>query len=96
MNQSIYKMKTTCTSYQNDFDWIQFFFLSPVDFVLKDQREKESDVEEKRPPHREEMDVVPKPWHKDYVAGLEAMSQKLHITTPCMLQVLDFWHTKFG
>nr|XP_022323965.1 dynein heavy chain 7, axonemal-like isoform X6 [Crassostrea virginica] len=67
-----------------------------VDFVLKDQREKESDVEEKRPPHREEMDVVPKPWHKDYVAGLEAMSQKLHITTPCMLQVLDFWHTKFG
>ena len=96
MNQSIYKMKTTCTSYQNDFDRIQFSSLSPVDFVLKDQREKESDVEEKRPPHREEMDVVPKPWHKDYVAGLEAMSQKLHITTPCMLQVLDFWHTKFG
>lgn len=72
------------------------YFSSSVDFVLKDQREKEKDVEEKRPPHREEMDVVPKPWHKDYVAGLEAMSQKLHITTPCMLQVLDFWHTKFG
>lgn len=71
-------------------------FSTSVDFVLKDQREKEKDVEEKRPPHREEMDVVPKPWHKDYVAGLEAMSQKLHITTPCMLQVLDFWHTKFG
>lgn len=73
-----------------------WYFSSSVDFVLKDQREKEKDVEEKRPPHREEMDVVPKPWHKDYVAGLEAMSQKLHITTPCMLQVLDFWHTKFG
>lgn len=72
------------------------FFPSAVDFVLKDQREKEKDVEEKRPPHREEMDVVPKPWHKDFVAGLEAMSQTLHITTPCMLQVLDFWHTKFG
>lgn len=73
-----------------------WYHFSSVDFVLKDQREKEKDVEEKRPPHREEMDVVPKPWHKDYVAGLEAMSQKLHITTPCMLQVLDFWHTKFG
>lgn len=73
-----------------------WYFSFSVDFVLKDQREKEKDVEEKRPPHREEMDVVPKPWHKDYVAGLEAMSQKLHITTPCMLQVLDFWHTKFG
>lgn len=84
---------STCTI--NLFIKLWYLF-SSVDFVLKDQREKEKDVEEKRPPHREEMDVVPKPWHKDYVAGLEAMSQKLHITTPCMLQVLDFWHTKFG
>ena len=65
-----------------------------MDFVLKDPREKEDAEKERLPPHREEMEVVPKPWHKDYVAGLEAMSHNLHITTPCMLQVLDFWHVK--
>ncbi|XP_052080869.1 dynein axonemal heavy chain 7-like isoform X1 [Mytilus californianus] len=67
-----------------------------VDFVLKDPREKDDDKKERLPPHREEMDVVPKPWHKSFVSGLDLMSQKLHITTPCMLQVLDFWHVSFG
>ncbi|XP_060067000.1 dynein axonemal heavy chain 7-like [Ylistrum balloti] len=67
-----------------------------VDFVLKDPREKEDDNKEKPPPHREEMDVVPKPWHKSFVQGLELTTQNLHITTPCMLQVLDFWHVSFG
>ena len=75
---------------------ITSYFYNIVDFVLKDPREKDDEKKEKLPPHREEMDVVPKPWHKSYVAGLDLMSQKLHITTPCMLQVLDFWHVSFG
>ncbi len=67
-----------------------------VDFVLRDPREKE---EEKKPavvlPHRAELDVVPKPWHKSYLTALEVAKDMLHVTNPCMLQVLELWHTSF-
>ena len=67
-----------------------------VDFVLKDPREKDTDKKRELPPHREELEVVPKPWNKSYLSGLDLMSQHLHVTNPCMLQVLDLWHVSFG
>ena len=70
--------------------------LLSVDFVLKDPREKDTDKKVKLPPHREELEVVPKPWNKSYLSGLDLMSQHLHVTNPCMLQVLDLWHVSFG
>ncbi|XP_067686354.1 dynein axonemal heavy chain 7-like [Haliotis asinina] len=67
-----------------------------VDFVLKDPREKDEDKKEKLLPHREELAVVPKPWNKSFLGGLEQMTHHLHVTNPCMLQVLDLWHVSFG
>ncbi|KAL3855114.1 hypothetical protein ACJMK2_014343, partial [Sinanodonta woodiana] len=67
-----------------------------VDFVLRDPREKDEDKKVKLLPHREELEVVPKPWHKSYLQSLDLMSQNLHVTNPCMLQVLDLWHVSFG
>ena len=71
------------------------FFTFPVDFVLKDPREKDEDKSDQQPAHREELAVVPKPWHKSYVASLETAKDHLHVTNPCMLQVLQLWHTSF-
>ena len=67
-----------------------------VDFVLKDPREKEDDKKEQVPAHREELAVVPKPWNRSYVACRELAMDELHVTNPCMLQVLNLWHHSFG
>ncbi|XP_013422101.1 dynein heavy chain 7, axonemal isoform X2 [Lingula anatina] len=67
-----------------------------VDFVLKDPREKESDEKEHLPGHREELQVVPKPWYKSYTWARDIAVDHLHVTNPCMMQVLDLWHATFG
>jgi dynein heavy chain len=66
-----------------------------VDFVLRDPREKDEDKKESLPPHREELAVVPKPWNKTYIQNRQLAMENLHVTNPCMLQVLQLWHTAF-
>ncbi|XP_071822297.1 dynein axonemal heavy chain 7-like isoform X1 [Apostichopus japonicus] len=67
-----------------------------VDFVLRDPREKDEKKATEVPPHRAELDVVPKPWHKSYQNALETTRDTLNITNPTMLQVLELWHVSFG
>ena len=75
---------------------ILFLYSITVDFVLKDQRQMEDETGEKLPQHREEMAVVPKPWHKSYLGALDFTAEHLHNTNPCMMQVLDLWHMSFA
>ena len=77
------------------YSYIHIIVHFSVDFVLKDPREKDEDKEEKLPPHREELEVVPKPWMKSYIQARDLSSEILHVTNPCMLQVLDLWHATF-
>ncbi len=65
-----------------------------VDFVLKDPREKEEEAVVLLP-HRQEMAVLPKPWHSSYVAGLDFAAEHLHAINNCMLQLLKLWHASF-
>lgn len=71
-------------------------FSFAVDFVLKDPREREDEIKEPLPPHREELAIVPKPWNKSFVQGLDAMCHDLYAISPCMMQVLNLWHASFG
>lgn len=71
-------------------------FYFPVDFVLKDPREKDEDKKESLPAHREELLVVPKPWNKSFVQAMALARDHLHVTNPCMQQVLQLWHTAFS
>lgn len=71
------------------------FLLLPVDFVLKDPRENDEGKEIILPPHREELAVVPKPWHRSYVVSLEIAQEHLHTINLCMLQVLQLWQMSF-
>uniref|UniRef100_A0A8D2L303 Dynein axonemal heavy chain 7 n=1 Tax=Varanus komodoensis TaxID=61221 RepID=A0A8D2L303_VARKO len=66
-----------------------------VDFVLRDPREKEEGKKQILPPHREEMEIVPKPWQKSYVAARNYINENLHALNPTMLAVLDLWQTSF-
>ncbi|XP_031440303.1 dynein axonemal heavy chain 7 [Clupea harengus] len=66
-----------------------------VDFVLRDPRENEEDKVKDLPPHREEIEVVPKPWHKSFLQAQRRMSERLHAINPTMLSVLDVWHGSF-
>uniref|UniRef100_UPI003AAEEA19 dynein axonemal heavy chain 7 n=1 Tax=Centroberyx gerrardi TaxID=166262 RepID=UPI003AAEEA19 len=66
-----------------------------VDFVLRDPRESDKGKVKDLPPHRAEMEVVPKPWHKSFVHAQRRMRDNLHAINPTMLQVLDLWHVSF-
>nr|XP_010946997.1 dynein axonemal heavy chain 7 isoform X1 [Camelus bactrianus]XP_045367940.1 dynein axonemal heavy chain 7 isoform X1 [Camelus bactrianus] len=69
---------------------------SIVDFVLKDPREKEDDKKvEELPPHRAEMEILPKPWRKSFLAASSYIRDHLNAMNPTMLAVLDLWHGTF-
>uniref|UniRef100_A0A452E4H5 Dynein axonemal heavy chain 7 n=1 Tax=Capra hircus TaxID=9925 RepID=A0A452E4H5_CAPHI len=69
---------------------------SIVDFVLKDPREKEDDRKvEELPPHRAEMEILPKPWRKSFLAASSYIRDHLNAMNPTMLSVLDLWHSTF-
>ncbi|XP_041928965.1 dynein heavy chain 7, axonemal isoform X2 [Alosa sapidissima] len=66
-----------------------------VDFVLRDPRENADEKVKDLPPHREEIEVVPKPWHKTFLQVKKRMTERLHAINPTMLSVLDLWHVSF-
>ncbi len=67
-----------------------------VDFVLRDSRENDADKpKEARPEYKEELDVVPKPWHASFERARSDVSKNLHTINPCMQQVLLLWYTSF-
>ncbi|KAM6984938.1 dynein axonemal heavy chain 7-like [Aplochiton taeniatus] len=66
-----------------------------VDFVLRDPRENNEDKVKDLPPHRAEMEVVPKPWNRSFLHAQKRMQDKLHSINLTMLQVLDLWHVHF-
>ncbi|XP_054535146.1 dynein axonemal heavy chain 7 isoform X6 [Pan troglodytes] len=69
---------------------------SIVDFVLKDPREKEDDKKtDELPAHRAEMEILPKPWRKSFLAASSYIRDHLNAMNPTMLAVLDLWHTNF-
>ncbi|XP_055472779.1 dynein axonemal heavy chain 7, partial [Psammomys obesus] len=69
---------------------------SIVDFVLKDPREKEDDSKTTDPPpHRKEMEVLPKPWRRSFLSARSYIREHLHAMNPTMLAVLDLWHSTF-
>ena len=70
--------------------------LSLVDFVLKDPRQKGLEKEPRKLPHRQELDVVPKPWAKSVISAFQTMSQTLFVTNPTLNQVLSSWYRSFG
>ncbi|XP_046303228.1 dynein axonemal heavy chain 7 isoform X2 [Marmota monax] len=69
---------------------------SIVDFVLKDPREKEDDKKTiELPPHRAEMEILPKPWRTSFLAASSYIRDHLNAMNPTMLAVLDLWHSTF-
>ncbi len=99
------KLFSATQNYSRTLNWIlslywwsavmNLYCCFAVDFVLKDPREKDENKKEQLPPHREELAVVPKPWNKSYVQALDLAAQQLHVTNPCLLQLLQLWHTTF-
>uniref|UniRef100_A0A3P8ZV56 EF-hand domain-containing protein n=1 Tax=Esox lucius TaxID=8010 RepID=A0A3P8ZV56_ESOLU len=68
---------------------------SIVDFVLRDPRERDEDNVKDLPPHRVEIEVVPKPWNKSFLHARKKIRDNLHSINPTMLSVLDLWHVSF-
>jgi len=67
-----------------------------VDFVLRDPREKDEEKKVELPSHREELAVVPKPWNHQFLNSYQSARENLHVTNPCMNQILDLWFSSFG
>ena len=66
-----------------------------VDFVLKDPRQKEQGVAPPKLSHRQELEVVPKPWNQTFLAAAETMSEVLSVTNPTVAAVLKLWYQEY-
>lgn len=68
-----------------------------VDFVLRDSRDTESDQTSKHkiPEYKQELELVPKPWHASFEKARYEIYKNLHSINPCMSQVLKLWYTSF-
>nr|XP_035161070.1 dynein axonemal heavy chain 7 isoform X7 [Callithrix jacchus] len=77
-------------------DYLLSIKKSIVDFVLKDPREKEDDKKiDELPAHRAEMEILPKPWRKSFLAASNYIRDHLNAMNPTMLAVLNLWHSNF-
>lgn len=63
-----------------------------VDFVLRDPRQTEEEAPQEELPHRQEIAVLPKPWHSSFVQAQKFMEKNLHSINPAMAEVLSKWH----
>ncbi|CAF1498766.1 unnamed protein product, partial [Didymodactylos carnosus] len=63
-----------------------------VDFVLRDPRESQEEKKEEVLIHRQELAVLPKPWHASFVQAQINMEKNLHSINSTMAQVLNMWH----
>ncbi|NWI17514.1 DYH7 protein, partial [Crypturellus soui] len=69
---------------------------SIVDFVLRDPREKDEDNKKDfLPPHRAEIEVVPKPWNKSFLSAYSYIKENLYVVNPTILAVLHLWENSF-
>uniref|UniRef100_A0A3B4DBH6 Dynein axonemal heavy chain 7 n=1 Tax=Pygocentrus nattereri TaxID=42514 RepID=A0A3B4DBH6_PYGNA len=66
-----------------------------VDLTLQDPRENEEEKVKELPCHRQEMEVVPKPWKTSFHQTKKRMKIRLHSFNPTMLSMLDLWHVSF-
>ncbi|XP_067459187.1 dynein axonemal heavy chain 7 [Thunnus thynnus] len=64
-------------------------------YTFRDSMESEEDTVKDLPPHRLEMEVLPKPWNKSFVQARKRMRDKLHSINPTMLRVLYLWHVSY-
>lgn len=69
---------------------------SIVDFVLKDPHAMDKDPVPIKPPHRQELDVVPKPWNKATAQAYELVSANLFTTNPILAQILNNWYKDYS
>lgn len=67
-----------------------------VDFVLRDSKDQDSDKSKSKiPEYKLELEIVPKPWHHNYVISRNEIHKNLHSINPCMAQVLKLWYASF-
>ncbi|KAM4561096.1 dynein axonemal heavy chain 7 [Fundulus diaphanus] len=61
-------------------------------YQLKDSSGSETGDEKNLPPHRLEMEMVPKPWNRSFVQARKRMNQNLHCVRRSLLQLMLLWH----
>ncbi|CAK6963682.1 dynein axonemal heavy chain 7 [Scomber scombrus] len=76
-------------------DYLHSVKTAILEYTFKDSMESEEDTVEDLPPHRLEMEVLPKPWNKSFVQAQKRMNDKLHSINPTMLQVLYLWRVSY-
>ena len=67
-----------------------------MDFVLKDPRQKTQEKTPLKLPHRQELDIVPKPWTKSVITAYSRVSQLLFVTNPTLNAVLNLWYRSYS
>ncbi|XP_067372006.1 dynein axonemal heavy chain 7 isoform X2 [Channa argus] len=75
-------------------DYLHSIKTAILKYTFRDSRVHDETIEDLAP-HRLELEVLPKPWHKSFVLAQKSIREKLHSINPTMLQVLYLWHVSY-
>uniref|UniRef100_A0A3B5AG71 Dynein axonemal heavy chain 7 n=1 Tax=Stegastes partitus TaxID=144197 RepID=A0A3B5AG71_9TELE len=67
-----------------------------VKYIARDPKGEDEDKVKYLPPHKLELEIVPKPWNKSFIQARKRMNEKLHSFSPTMLQLLSLWHVSYN
>ncbi|KAM9851167.1 dynein axonemal heavy chain 7 [Aulostomus maculatus] len=76
-------------------DYLHSVKTAILKYAFSDSVEKDVDKVKALPPHRLELESVPKPWNDSFISARKRMRDKLHSFNPTMLQVLSLWHSSY-
>uniref|UniRef100_A0A665VEB7 Dynein axonemal heavy chain 7 n=1 Tax=Echeneis naucrates TaxID=173247 RepID=A0A665VEB7_ECHNA len=71
-------------------DYLHSVKTAILKYTFRDGRENSTDKAKELPSHRLELEVLPKPWNKDFVKTRKRLRHKLHSINPLMQQVLSY------
>ncbi|XP_053734095.1 dynein axonemal heavy chain 7 isoform X1 [Synchiropus splendidus] len=63
-----------------------------LQYTYRNAADEDTDKVKEVPPHRQDMELVPKPWHSSFEYAQRRMKEVLHAFNPTMLQVQQLWH----
>uniref|UniRef100_A0AAQ5XW12 EF-hand domain-containing protein n=1 Tax=Amphiprion ocellaris TaxID=80972 RepID=A0AAQ5XW12_AMPOC len=64
-------------------------------YILRHPMTSDKDKEKDLPPHRFELEIVPKPWKKSFIQAQKRMNEKLNSFNPTMRRLLYLWHDSY-
>uniref|UniRef100_A0A669BJA2 Dynein axonemal heavy chain 7 n=1 Tax=Oreochromis niloticus TaxID=8128 RepID=A0A669BJA2_ORENI len=76
-------------------DYLHSIKTAILRYTFRESKESDKEKEKDVPPHRLEVETVPKPWNKSFVHARKRIRENLYSVNPTVLKILYLWHFSF-